>query len=147
MSTEVTDRIFLKLDAEPLDLLACYEFVQDSACGAVSTFVGFVRDHNSDSDKEVTFLEFEAYPEMALKEMRNIADQAFDKWPCKKIAIHHRIGRTNIQEVPVIIAVSTPHRKESFQACQFVIDELKRSVPIWKKECYRDGQVWVGSTP
>ncbi len=141
----VTDRLSLKLSIEPLNLLDCYQFALDATCGAVHTFVGTVRNHHL--DKQVTHLEFEAYREMAIGEMKKIAKEAFTKWPCKKMAIHHRIGRTHIKEAAVIIAVSTPHRQEGFQACAFVIDQLKKTVPIWKKECYQNGEVWVGATP
>ncbi len=135
----------IKLSEEPLDLLEGYQFVTDMICGAVNTFVGTVR--NSRGDKEVTHLEFEVYGDMAKKEMQKIAEQAFIKWPCRKIAIHHRIGKIQVKEIAVIIAVSTPHRQASFAACNFIINELKKSVPIWKKEYSSTGGIWIGATP
>ena len=92
-------------------------------------------------------LEFEAYEPMAISEMRKIAEQILEKWPAKKVSFHHRIGNLEIGEVAVIIAVSCPHRRESFAACQYAIDTLKQTVPIWKKEIFEDGEVWVAAHP
>ncbi len=139
------ERLSLKLSEEALDLAACYHFVTDASCGAAHIFVGTVRKHNF--HKEVLYLEFEAYENMAFKEMEKIAKEAFAKWPCAKLAIHHRIGRTHIQEEPLIIALSAPHSKEAFEACAFLVQQLKTRVPIWKKEYYKDGAVWIGAAP
>ena len=84
---------------------------------------------------------------MAIKEMKTIADKALEDFDILKIAIHHAEGELHIGDIPVIIAVSSPHRKAAFAACQFAIDTLKETVPIWKKEHFEDGQVWVNSTP
>ena len=92
-------------------------------------------------------MEFEAYGPMAVSEMRKIAVQAEEKWKCEKIAIHHRTGVLQIQEIAVIIAVATPHRKAAFEACQYCIDTLKETVPIWKKEIFEDGEIWVAAHP
>lgn len=84
---------------------------------------------------------------MAIKEMKMIADKALKDFDILKIAIHHAEGELKIGDIPVIIAVSSPHRKAAFAACEFAIDTLKETVPIWKKEHFEDGQVWVNSTP
>jgi molybdopterin synthase catalytic subunit len=119
--------------------------VQSGSAGAVNVFIGTVR--SSTRGKTVTQLEFEAYEPMALKEMKKIADLVKNKWPVAAIAIHHRTGILDIGDVPVIIAVSTPHRAEGFAACQYAIDKLKESVPIWKKEVFENGEHWVAAHP
>ena len=108
-------------------------------------FIGTVRD--STKGKRVTRLEFETYEAMALKEMEKIAAKAGEKWPVQKLLIHHRSGVLEVGEVPVIIAVSCAHRDAAFEACRFVIDTLKQTVPIWKKEIFEDGEVWVAAHP
>ena len=84
---------------------------------------------------------------MALSEMKKIALQMQEQWPTEKISIHHRVGNLGIRDIAVIIAVSTPHRKAAFAACEFAIDTLKETVPIWKKEIFEDGEVWVAAHP
>lgn len=135
----------VKITSEKLNLQECYEFVEDISCGGIVLFVGTVR--NLTQNKEVTMLDFSSYQAMALKEMRKIADQALIDFDILKIAIHHAEGTLKIGDIPVIIAVSAPHRKAAFAACQFSIDTLKETVPIWKKEHFVDGEVWVNSTP
>ena len=137
--------IDIKITDLPLNPQACLDFVKDPAAGASNSFVGRVR--NRTKNKTVLRLEFEAYEKMALKEMRKIAEAAIAKWPVTKIAFHHRTGVLNINEIAVVICLSTPHRKEGFEACQFCIDTLKETVPIWKKEIFEDGEVWVSATP
>ncbi|MEL6718668.1 MAG: molybdenum cofactor biosynthesis protein MoaE, partial [Bacteroidota bacterium] len=90
---------------------------------------------------------FEAYEPMAVSEMRKIAEQAAHRWEARNISIHHRVGTLQVGEIAVIIAVATPHRKAAFEACQFAIDTLKETVPIWKKEIFEDGEVWVAAHP
>jgi molybdopterin synthase catalytic subunit len=102
---------------------------------------------NNTKGKEVICLEFEAYIPMAEKEMQKIAEQAIVQFEIGKISIHHRIGVLKPGELPVIIAVSAPHRNAAFEACKFAIDELKARVPIWKKEIFIDGEVWVAAHP
>ena len=116
-------------------------YVLTDAYGAVATFSGTVRNHAR--GKHVTGLTYEAYPEMAEAEMRKIAAEVYAQWPGCLVAMLHRIGTLAIGEVSVAIAVATPHRKESFEACEFAINRLKETVPIWKKEAYADGEVWV----
>ncbi len=133
------------LQSEPLSEQAALDFVKTDETGGIVTFVGTVR--NQTKGNEVIKLDFEAYEPMAISEMRKIAQQAVEKYTLNKIAIHHRIGSLTIGEVPVVIAVSAPHRKAAFAACEYCIDALKETVPIWKKEYFRDGEVWVSATP
>ncbi len=120
-------------------------FVYDPSCGGIVSFVGKVRD--ATQNKQVLRLEFESYEPMAIKEMRKIAQQVLERWSVKKIAIHHRIGVLQIEDTAVVISVSAPHRKDAFVACQYAIDTLKETVPIWKKEIFEDGEVWVAAHP
>ncbi len=133
------------ITSEKLRVQDCYDFVEDASCGGISLFVGTVR--NSTKNKEVTLLDFSAYEPMALKEMQKITDLALTKFQIHKIAIHHAVGELQIGDIPVIIAVSSAHRKAAFEACEFAIDTLKETVPIWKKEHFDDGEVWVNSHP
>jgi len=135
----------IKITSEKLGLQVCYDFVHDASCGGIALFVGTVR--NKTQKKEVTILDFSAYQEMAVKEMEKIAANALAQFDILKIAIHHAEGILKIGEIPVIIAASSPHRKAAFEACQYAIDTLKETVPIWKKEYFIDGEVWVNSTP
>ena len=138
-------RTSIKITSEKLDLQECYNFVEDDSCGGISAFVGTVR--NDTQGKEVTQLDFSTYKPMAIKEMQKIADLILEKFDIKKIAIHHAEGVLRIREIPVIIAVSSKHRKAAFEACEFAIDTLKEKVPIWKKEYFSDGEVWVNAHP
>jgi molybdopterin synthase catalytic subunit len=95
----------------------------------------------------VVRLEFEAYAPMAVREMQKIAEQAFGRWPLLRMAIHHRTGVLPIGDIAVVIAVSAAHRGPAFDACQYAIDTLKQTVPIWKKEIFEDGEVWVSAHP
>ncbi len=135
----------IKITSEKLNLQDCYDFVQDASCGGIALFVGTVR--NKTQDKVVTLLDFSTYQAMAIKEMQKIADKALADFEILKIAIHHAEGKLQVGAIPVIIAVSSPHRKAAFAACQFAIDTLKETVPIWKKEHFVDGEVWVNSHP
>jgi len=131
--------------SKKLNMQTCYDFVQDASCGGIALFVGTVR--NNSNNKLVTSLNFSSYKSMAIKEIENIADKALADFDIFKIAIHHAEGDLKIGDVPVIIAVSATHRKAAFKACQFAIDTLKEKVPIWKKEYFTDGEVWVNSHP
>lgn len=111
--------------------------------GAVVTFAGIVRGTNQ--GKKVLFLEYEAYPAMALKMMGRIEDEIRETWGLSGVAIQHRVGRLNVGETSVLVVVAAPHRDDGFAACQYAIDRLKRIVPIWKKEIFEDGEVWVES--
>jgi len=135
----------VKISSDKLNMQTCYDFVHDASCGGIALFVGTVR--NKTQNKTVTLLDFSTYRPMALKEMQKIAEKAIEQFDILKIAIHHAEGELHIGEIPVIIAVSSPHRKAAFEACQFTIDTLKETVPIWKKEHFADGEVWVNATP
>ncbi len=139
------NRTSVIITSEKLNLQNCYDFVEDSSCGGIVTFVGTVR--NSTKNKNVILLDFSAYEPMALKELQKIADLSLKKFPIYKIAIHHAMGSLKIGDIPVIIAVSSAHRKAAFEACEYTIDTLKKTVPIWKKEHFEDGEVWVNSHP
>ena len=138
-------RTSVKISDKKLSLQECYAFVEDDSCGGIATFIGTVR--NDTQGKEVQQLDFTTYKPMAIKEIQKIADLALERFDIKKIAIHHAEGLLQIGDVPVIIAVSSKHRKAAFLACEFAIDTLKKSVPIWKKEYFTDGEVWVNAHP
>jgi len=117
--------------------------VADPRTGATVSFLGTTRDHNE--GRRVTRLEYEAYPAMARAEMRKIADTIRERWPVHGVAIVHRIGVVPLGEASVVIAVSAAHRHAAFEACHYAIDRLKEVVPIWKKEHFEGGEVWIGS--
>lgn len=139
------ESIDIQIYDQPIAAAQVEAFVQDPACGGVVSFIGTVR--NATANKEVLHLEFEAYVPMAIKEMRKIAEQMMTRWPAKKVSMHHRVGQLGIGEIAVVIAVSCAHRGDAFAACQYAIDTLKQTVPIWKKEVFRDGEVWVAAHP
>ncbi|UYZ62434.1 molybdenum cofactor biosynthesis protein MoaE [Hymenobacter weizhouensis] len=136
----------IELTDQPIDVAAVLERVQADGAGAVNSFIGTVR--NRSTGRRVVRLEYEAYDSMALHQLRRVAEQAVQQWPMlEKVAVVHRKGTLFIGDVAVVVAVSTPHRAESFAACQYIIDTLKQVVPIWKKEFYEDGSVWVAAHP
>lgn len=139
------DNVNILLLEKSLSPQSCEAFVQAPDAGGTVIFIGTVR--NQTAGKRVLRLEFEAYEPMAVSEMHKIAKQAIEQFPVQKIAIHHRTGILEIGEVPVIIAVSAAHRAAAFEACQYCIDTLKQTVPIWKKEIFEDGEVWVAAHP
>ena len=116
--------------------------VEDPGNGAICVFYGVVRDHAL-SGKSTSFLEYEAYAEMAEAKMAEIAAEIRERWGIDRVAMTHRIGRLGIGEPSVVIAVGTPHRKQAFDACEYAIDRLKEVVPVWKKEIGPDGEEWV----
>jgi molybdopterin synthase catalytic subunit len=129
----------------PLSLQEVVDAVSRVSQGGLVTFTGVVRDHSK--GKKVTRLEYEAYAPMAEKKLAEIAAEARTRWPGTEVAVVHRVGVLLPGELAVVIAVSAPHRKEAFRACEHVIDRLKEDVPIWKKEFAEDGEVWVGLGP
>jgi molybdopterin synthase catalytic subunit len=129
--------------AEPIDAARVSAAVSRADAGAVVTFLGTTRDHND--GRRVTRLEYEAYPAMAVAEMRRIGATALERWQIAAIAIVHRIGVVPVGESSVVIAVSAAHRRPAFEACHFAIDRLKEVVPIWKKEHFEGGEIWIGS--
>lgn len=118
------------------------EAVEGPDAGAVVLFLGTVRD-NTDG-RPVKCLEYEAYPPMAEKKMAEIAQEVSDKWGISRVAMVHRVGKLEIGEVSVAVAVASPHRKDGFEACKYAMDRLKQIVPIWKREIWADGEAeWV----
>ncbi len=138
-------RIDIKISEQPLSQEDCFDFVSDASVGGICVFVGTVRNHTQ--SKEVLKLDFSSYTPMALKEMRLIAERCLAEFDIFRISMHHAIGELAIGDVPVVIAVSASHRGDAFSACQFAIDRLKETVPIWKKEYFHDGEVWVNAHP
>lgn len=135
----------IKITEKAIDVQKVIETASSLGAGAVNVFIGTVR--NNAHGKNVLWLEYEAYETMVVTEVRKIIDEASRKWPLQGWAVSHRIGTLKPGEVAVAIAVSSPHRKDSFKACQFIIDELKEKAPIWKKEVFEDGQEWVSARP
>jgi len=133
------------ISENPLSIDAVYQGVVNESCGGICLFAGTVRNRNK--GEAVTHLDFETYTPMALKEMTKIGQQAMNKFDIKQISIFHRSGYVGIKDIAVIIAVSSVHRAACFEACQFAIDTLKETVPIWKKEHLEDGSYWVGARP
>jgi molybdopterin synthase catalytic subunit len=133
------------LTDQPLDVAQAVARVSGSGMGGIVTFVGAVRDHAR--GREIRHLEYEAYPEMAEREMQKIADEAARRWPGCAVSIGHRSGHLEVGELAVVIAAAAPHRAEAFDACRFAIDTLKQTVPIWKKEVATDGEYWVDDRP
>ncbi len=132
------------LTTDPLDAAVVRDLVARREAGAIAVFEGVVRDHTG--DREVDWLEYDAYPEMVVAKLRETAGRAAEQWPVE-VAIHHRWGRLEIGETAVVIAVSSAHRRDAFRACEWVIDTLKEVVPIWKKEVSPDGSEWKGRGP
>lgn len=138
-------RTQIKIFSEDFTSDGAEEFVSDAEAGGIVTFVGTVRRYTK--GREVVRLEFEAYEPMAVKEMQKIADKILADYPAQKVALHHRVGVLPVGGVAVAIAVSCPHRADAFAACQYAIDTLKEKVPIWKKEIFADGEIWVSAHP
>ena len=132
---------FFKITPDVLDPTALHNLVLSPQAGAVSLFVGVVRDNNLGRD--VNYLEYDAYPAMAIRVMRQIESEIRDRWEVLDIAMHHRIGRLEIGEASVAVAVASAHRGDGIDACHYGIDRLKAIVPIWKKEVWTDGEEWI----
>jgi molybdopterin converting factor subunit 1 len=131
-----------EITRDPIDILAMRARLLRGEDGAVCIFDGVAR--NNTRGRRTRYLEYEGYEEMALKTMRQLGDEAHERWPgIDRIGIVHRLGRIEIGESSVVIVVTSPHRKVAFEACHFAIDRLKQIVPIWKKEYFEDGAVWV----
>jgi molybdopterin synthase catalytic subunit len=139
--SELAENDCFELLRTPIDPAAVVRQVRADQDGAIVTFDGFVR--NESHGRRTLYLEYEAYESMALAKMREIGAQLHQKFPIHRAAILHRLGRLEIGDTSVFIAVSAPHRAAAFEACRFAIDTLKRTVPIWKKEYFEDGAVWA----
>jgi molybdopterin synthase catalytic subunit len=129
------------ITADPLDPAALVEAVRRDESGAVALFYGVVRNENK--GRSVQYLEYDAYPEMAIKKMKEVADEVRARFPVTGVGVLHRIGRLEIGETSLLVAVSSGHRKEAFEACHFAVDRIKEIVPIWKKEVWDDGEEWI----
>ena len=135
----------ISLTTEPIDVVAALNLLQSEQAGAIDFFLGVVRDNTQ--ERAVDRLEYEAYDRMAISEMQKIADDAQQRWPILRYVIIHRKGTLQIGEIAVLIGVATAHRADAFEACRYIIDTIKQTVPIWKKEVFTDGEEWVNAHP
>lgn len=135
----------IKITEKPIDIQKVIDTASSLGAGAVNVFVGTVR--NTSHGKNVLWLEYEAYESMAVSEIRKIIDEASHRWPLLGWAVSHRVGTLKPGEVSVVVAVSSPHRKQAFEACEYIIDTLKEKAPIFKKEIFEDGEEWVSARP
>jgi molybdopterin converting factor subunit 1 len=131
-----------EITGDPLTGDSVAELVRSPECGAITVFLGTAR--RMSRGREVEYLEYEAYPELAIRKLDQIADEVLDRWGTDRIAVRHRTGRVELGEPSVAIAVATEHREEGFAACKYTIDRLKEIVPIWKKEVWVGGGEWIG---
>jgi molybdopterin synthase catalytic subunit len=132
---------FAELTNDPIDITSVARRVVPVECGATVTLDGYVRKFTK--GRETLHLVYEAYEPMAVKEMWKLIEKAKREFEIAQVGIVHRLGRLEIGETSVVISVASPHRKAAFAACEWIIRELKRTVPIWKKEVYADGEVWI----
>jgi molybdopterin synthase catalytic subunit len=140
--TDVREGLLVRLISETLSIDDATSFVADPGAGGTCVFVGTVRDHSEDGD--VSGLTYEAWDELAVARLGEIAEEMFRKWPVRKVALLHRTGELAIGEASVVIACSAPHRADAFEACRHGIERLKQDVPIWKKEALVSGEArWV----
>ncbi len=135
--------LMIKIIRERINIEEILRSINDPSAGGIDLFIGTTRDHSI--GREVLSLEYEAYEPMALKVMNEIVEEAKLRWEVKKVAVVHRVGEVPVGEASVVVAVSSAHRSEAFDACRYVIDSLKKKVPIWKKERFTDGETWVGA--
>ena len=133
----------IEITYDALDPEAITDRVRSRTAGAVITFLGTTRDNTADRD--VLYLEYEAYEPMAEKKLTEVAQEMMGRWSLTGVAISHRLGRLEITDISLVVAVSSQHREHAFEAGQYGVDRLKQIVPIWKKEYFRGGEVWVES--
>jgi molybdopterin synthase catalytic subunit len=135
---------WLDLLTTPLDVAQATEFVSSPHAGGIDVFLGTTRSEISSAGHELIALDYQAYESMARKQLQDLADECRKKWPVIRLVILHRLGRVPVGEASVLIAVSTPHRAEAFEACRWMIDQLKKEVTIWKQEIWAGGEAtWV----
>ena len=132
---------FFELTTEPIDVGEVARRVVPTECGATVTLDGYVRQFTK--GRETRYLVYEAYEPMALSELEKLIEKAHEQFEVANVGIVHRLGKLEIGETSVVISVSAPHRRAAFEACEWLIKELKRTVPIWKKEVYADGEIWI----
>jgi molybdopterin synthase catalytic subunit len=130
-----------RVTTDPLDADVVSAIVASADCGAVTTFVGMVRDEHG--GRRVLWLEYQAYEPLAIKAFKRIDEEAGERWPSIALAIHHRVGRVEIGQPSVVIAAGSPHRAEAFSACRYAIERIKQIAPIWKHEHFEGGAVWI----
>jgi len=142
------ERVDIALQREPLDTNAAVARVTVAEAGGIALFLGTTRAQRAETGKgdgDLVALEYHAYEEMAHKQIAKLASEAVKRWPVCQLVVWHRLGEVKVGEPSVVIAVSTPHRGDAFDACEFLIDELKKIAPIWKKELYQRGDRWQGA--
>jgi molybdopterin synthase catalytic subunit len=137
--------VLIEITAGPLSPEPFLQHVRRDDSGAVALFLGVVRDNNL--GRRVLYLEYDAYPEMAERKLREVAEEALARWPITDIAIAHRTGRLEIGETSLLVAVSSPHRHDAFAACHHIVNRIKEIVPIWKKEVWEGGEAWIEGEP
>lgn len=137
----MTEEMFEILDS-PINTEQVIKKVERREAGAITTFIGTVREWTK--GKKTLYLEYQAYKPMAIKMLKEIEKEIQEQWQGTKVAITHRVGRLDISDIAVVIAVSSPHRKAAYQANEYAIERIKQIVPIWKKEHWEDGETWVG---
>ncbi|WP_237227769.1 molybdenum cofactor biosynthesis protein MoaE [Rubinisphaera sp. JC750] len=132
----------IRLTRAPINHVELTEAVRSPLCGAVVSFLGTVRELTQ--GRQTTYLEYDAYEPMAESELRKLAEQAAEKWGLHAVAITHRLGALDLGEIAVAVAVSSPHRREAFEAASEIMSVMKQTVPIWKKETWADGETeWI----
>jgi molybdopterin synthase catalytic subunit len=132
-----------EISNEPINIIQVIDKVIQREAGAVTTFIGTVRELTY--GKKTLFLIYEAYEAMAVKKLEQIGSEIEQRWEGSKVAITHRVGKLDITDVAVVIAVSTPHRADAYEANRYAIERIKEIVPIWKKEHWEDGEEWMGN--
>ncbi|MEW9108405.1 molybdenum cofactor biosynthesis protein MoaE [Cytobacillus gottheilii] len=132
-----------EISKEPINTQAVIDKVVQREAGAITTFIGTVRELTH--GKKTLFLVYEAYEPMAVKKLEQIGNEIKDKWAGAEVAITHRVGKLDITDIAVVIAVSTPHRNDAYEANRYAIERIKEIVPIWKKEHWEDGEEWIGN--
>jgi molybdopterin synthase catalytic subunit len=135
----------IEITDKPIDIQKIIQTAASGQAGAINTFIGTVRDNTK--GKKVLRLEYEAYEPMAISEIKKIKVAAIERWNLTGFAVSHRVGTLLPGDTAVVVAISTPHRKDSFEACQYIIDTLKETVPIWKREFFENGDQWVSAHP
>mgnify|MGYP001213691625 FL=1 len=133
----------IKLTDKPIDPHKYTPLVGNDINGAIVTFLGTTRLYNN--GRKVLHLEYSAYKDMARKKLRELCTDVEHRWSITDVTIIHRLGHVDIGEISLFVALSTPHRQEAFDACQYIVDKLKLTVPIWKREVFEDGYAWIGS--
>jgi molybdopterin synthase catalytic subunit len=135
--------ILFEIAKDPIDIQSVIDKVVQREAGAITTFIGTVRELTH--GKKTLYLVYEAYESMAVKKLAQIGSEIKERWPGAMVAITHRVGKLDITDIAVVIAVSTPHRADSYEANRYAIERIKEIVPIWKKEHWEDGQEWIGN--